>query len=472
MAAAAVLAAGIIELQSLGQALRDQAQQRERVFQTIATGFRGVRQEVGVMMQFEPAPWRNALDLAMRATLALEADVFDPSGRHLAAYPARAPVTHWPRPADVAGLREERTLLVGPLGESEPRMLFYASVPGPNQETLVLRLALPGWELLEDIRARRLYLLGHTATLLALMLAGVMAVFPARDLQAGAPPRVLDAYHAALERLRDQGQAEVRRHQTERQRMEDEMRDRDAMVRAGELTAGMVHEVRNGLNTILGYARLLERQGGRAGRGGGGRPHPRGMRPARDAGAPLHGLHQARHAAPRHGVGGADAGARRRAGGAGTDPARIVVREGPDVALLADEDLLERAFENLVRNARQAAGPRGHVWIDWRAEGDGVVVVVSDDGPGMPADVRTTLRPFFTTKAGGLGLGLATAVKIVRLHGGDLVLGDRAPHGLTATVRLPRSSAQSLPSVSKEGAVAIPSGLRPFTRKSNKKRRL
>jgi signal transduction histidine kinase len=49
----------------------------------------------------------------------------------------------------------------------------------------------------------------------------------------------------------------------------------------------------------------------------------------------------------------------------------------------------------------------------------------------------TVGRPFATTKAGGLGLGLPIALKIVRLHGGDLVLADRAPQGIAATVRLP-----------------------------------
>ena len=40
--------------------------------------------------------------------------------------------------------------------------------------------------------------------------------------------------------------------------MEEELRDKEALARAGELTAGIVHEVRNGLGTILGYARLIE----------------------------------------------------------------------------------------------------------------------------------------------------------------------------------------------------------------------
>jgi signal transduction histidine kinase len=55
----------------------------------------------------------------------------------------------------------------------------------------------------------------------------------------------------------------------------------------------------------------------------------------------------------------------------------------------------------------------------------------------MPAEVRAGLRPFLTTKPGGLGLGLAIAIKIVRLHGGSLELADNRPRGVVATVSLP-----------------------------------
>jgi signal transduction histidine kinase len=55
----------------------------------------------------------------------------------------------------------------------------------------------------------------------------------------------------------------------------------------------------------------------------------------------------------------------------------------------------------------------------------------------MPPARRAEIRPFFTSKAGGLGLGLPIALKIVRLHGGSLELADRTPRGLSVTVRLP-----------------------------------
>ena len=66
-------------------------------------------------------------------------------------------------------------------------------------------------------------------------------------------------------RLRDRGQAMSERHEQETRRMADRIREQEAMARAGELTAGIVHEVRNGLGTIVGYARLLERGSGQSG---------------------------------------------------------------------------------------------------------------------------------------------------------------------------------------------------------------
>ena len=452
----AVIAAVGIEIQSLGRALQGQARQRERMLDTLEGHVHAVPAQVALRLEAGGTAWAEAADLALRATSALEVELFERSGRCLTARPARAPVTHWPKEAELRSLQEGRRLLVGPLGEAEPRMLLYAAVPGQDQ-ALLMRLSFPAWELLEDIDDRRRYLLGHALTLLVLVLVGVMAVLPARAWLPPAPPRVLEAYHAALERLRDQGRAEVQRFRSERQRMEEEKHDRDAMVRAGELTAGMVHEVRNGLATILGYARLAER----------------GKDPAAAVEAAGHIRAECEHletlvrrfmdfikretlnvstfplARLLARVAARDPGAPGAAG--------VVLREGAPVEIAGDEDLLERAFENLVRNARQAAGPRGHVWVDWRIEGERAAVIVSDDGPGMPAAMRATLRPFHTTKAGGLGLGLATAVKIVRLHGGELVLGDRAPRGLSATVRLPLAgAARSLPSVT-NGEAPTPS---------------
>ncbi len=64
-------------------------------------------------------------------------------------------------------------------------------------------------------------------------------------------------------------------------------------------------------------------------------------------------------------------------------------------------------------------------------------MVIADDGPGLTSEERGQLRPFRSTKTGGLGLGLPIALKIVRLHRGELTLAERAPRGLEVTVSLP-----------------------------------
>jgi signal transduction histidine kinase len=121
----------------------------------------------------------------------------------------------------------------------------------------------------------------------------------------------------------------------------------------------------------------------------------------------------------------------------GRPGAEVEIGGGDLGSIRGDEALLERALENVVRNAREAAGASGHVRIEV-SRGEGRVrVAVADDGPGMPDEVKQGLRPFFTTKSGGLGLGLALALKLVRLHGGSLGLADASPRGLVVTVTLP-----------------------------------
>jgi signal transduction histidine kinase len=65
------------------------------------------------------------------------------------------------------------------------------------------------------------------------------------------------------------------------------------------------------------------------------------------------------------------------------------------------------------------------------------VLTVQDSGPGVPADARERLfRPFFTTKPGGNGLGLAVALRTVEEHGGRLDLVNGSDAGTGATFRL------------------------------------
>lgn len=100
--------------------------------------------------------------------------------------------------------------------------------------------------------------------------------------------------------------------------------------------------------------------------------------------------------------------------------------EPAELELFADPDLAEQALINVLRNAAQAA-PGGTVTLVGRLSRLGrVVIEVGDNGPGVPAEVRTSIfLPFFTTKPEGSGVGLSLARQVMHAHGGDIVLCER-----------------------------------------------
>jgi signal transduction histidine kinase len=120
---------------------------------------------------------------------------------------------------------------------------------------------------------------------------------------------------------------------------------------------------------------------------------------------------------------------------------RVPVRleGGGSPILVGDQDQLEQALLNLLRNAADAAlEGGGHVTLRWRVRGDELIVTVEDDGPGL-AGASSLFVPLFTTKPGGSGIGLVLARAIAEAHGGSVALEDRAPaaQGCRATLVLP-----------------------------------
>ena len=100
---------------------------------------------------------------------------------------------------------------------------------------------------------------------------------------------------------------------------------------------------------------------------------------------------------------------------------------------------LERVVTNLVVNARDAMPRGGFVRIEVRQVEDEGLILVTDQGRGIPADVRERIfEPFFTTRggAGGTGLGLATVALIVEQHRGCVSV-ESTDTGTTFVVRLP-----------------------------------
>jgi signal transduction histidine kinase len=102
-----------------------------------------------------------------------------------------------------------------------------------------------------------------------------------------------------------------------------------------------------------------------------------------------------------------------------------------------DRDLLYRVFLNLGRNAFEAGAST--VTTKGRVAGSKLLVEVADDGRGVPPEVAAQIfRPFVTGgRAGGVGLGLAIARDLVRVHGGDIALVESSANGSVFRFTLP-----------------------------------
>jgi two-component system NtrC family sensor kinase len=110
----------------------------------------------------------------------------------------------------------------------------------------------------------------------------------------------------------------------------------------------------------------------------------------------------------------------------------------PDV--VGDAGQLTQVLLNLVVNAIQAMSPGGALVVATEQGERGVRLRVSDDGVGIPAEVRARIfEPFYTTKdvGQGTGLGLSVVHGIVKAHGGEIDVSSELGQGTTFVVTLP-----------------------------------
>jgi C4-dicarboxylate-specific signal transduction histidine kinase len=112
--------------------------------------------------------------------------------------------------------------------------------------------------------------------------------------------------------------------------------------------------------------------------------------------------------------------------------------DSDDVPIVVDRVGMQRVLSGLIHNAAEAGATS--IEIQARREADALVVVVSDDGSGIPENIRARIaEPFFTTRRedGHNGLGLTLATEIANAHGGSLSVDENDGHGTRATLRLP-----------------------------------
>ncbi len=127
-----------------------------------------------------------------------------------------------------------------------------------------------------------------------------------------------------------------------------------------------------------------------------------------------------------------------------TEGTRLTIgTQAPDLMVRANAPSLVSAVLNLATNALQSAGAPLNLELLARRSATGrAQIIVSDNGPGVPAQIRERIfEPFFTTRASGTGIGLAIVKSVVEAHGGSVCLADAA-FGATFIIELPAEERQ------------------------------
>jgi PAS domain S-box-containing protein len=129
-----------------------------------------------------------------------------------------------------------------------------------------------------------------------------------------------------------------------------------------------------------------------------------------------------------------------------------VVVDAPPLQLAADAPKLERIVENLLVNAAKHTPAGTTIWVRLHAQDNGVLLLVEDEGPGVPAQLREQIfQPFrqgatVADHAPGSGIGLALVARFADLHGGRAWVQDRPGGGASFRVFLPDIRSPRVPS--------------------------
>ena len=112
---------------------------------------------------------------------------------------------------------------------------------------------------------------------------------------------------------------------------------------------------------------------------------------------------------------------------------------GPEpLPVRIDADLVKQAVLNIVINGVQAMSEGGTLHVTTRREGENALLMIRDEGPGIPAEIRDKIyNLYFTTKKGGSGIGLPMSYRVVQLHNGSLEFDSIEGRGATFYMRFP-----------------------------------
>lgn len=112
-----------------------------------------------------------------------------------------------------------------------------------------------------------------------------------------------------------------------------------------------------------------------------------------------------------------------------------------DTSIFGDENQLKQVFINYIKNAIEAMTDGGKILIEGEFLSENQVIIrIVDQGPGIPAEILERIsEPFFTTKEQGTGLGMPVSYQIIKEHKGDMLISSSST-GTSVEVVLPRES--------------------------------
>jgi PAS domain S-box-containing protein len=230
---------------------------------------------------------------------------------------------------------------------------------------------------------------------------------------------------------------------TARVRLEEQLREQAALARIGEMAAVIAHEVKNPLAGVRGAIQVI---GSRLPAGNADAPMITEIVARIDALDELMKdlLLFARPPKPHPAATDVVPLVEITADLLKQDPSLRMINvevEGSAPPIPADAEMLKIVFHNLLVNAAHAMEGRGKIRVAVKSMDRQCRISFIDHGPGIPPDVRDKLfTPFFTTKARGSGLGLATAKRLVDAHHGRLSIDCPPAGGTTVTIQLPAPS--------------------------------
>ncbi|WP_246553199.1 HAMP domain-containing sensor histidine kinase [Paenibacillus tritici] len=239
----------------------------------------------------------------------------------------------------------------------------------------------------------------------------------------------------------------VSRDMTERNRIEELLRRSEKLTTVGQLAAGVAHEIRNPLTTLRGFLQLQQEK---------------------KVLVPLHidlmlseldrinlivseflilAKPQAVHFQQRdlrHIVGDVVSLLDSQAHLFGIEFATHF--SGVPAMVHCEENQLKQVFINVIKNAIEAMPDGGTITLEQHQQDDSVVIVITDEGGGVPEDMLPKLgEPFFTNKESGTGLGLMVSQRIIQAHKGSLEISSEYGRGAQVIIKLPEAKESDPP---------------------------